>query len=94
MSKLIVIGNGYIGKKLYKQLSTRVDEIVTVSGLNYDDPETLLQEFDSTVGNEIRRSVGPKDPNDRPWVINCVGYTGKPNVDACEDEKEKCWQLM
>ncbi len=23
-------------------------------------------------------------------LINCIGYTGKPNVDACEAEKAKC----
>ena len=25
-------------------------------------------------------------------AVNCSGYTGKPNVDACEDEKWKCWE--
>lgn len=24
------------------------------------------------------------------FVINCAGYTGKPNVDACEDHKDEC----
>ena len=95
MSKLIVIGNGYIGQKIKNQLSSRVDEIVVLNGLSYDEPEKLIEEFNAIVGPEIRYAsgVGFKDPLDRPWVINCVGYTGKPNVDACEDEKEKCWQL-
>ena len=95
MSKLIVIGNGYIGKKLHKQLSARVDEVVVLNGLNYEDPEQLQEDFNTRVGQEIRYASGPgfKDPADRPWVINCVGYTGKPNVDACEEEKEKCWHL-
>ena len=95
MSKLVVIGNGYIGQKIKKQLSSRVDEIAVVSGLSYENPEKLALEFNSIVGNEIRyaNSPGFKDPADRPWVVNCVGYTGNPNVDACEDEKEKCWKL-
>ena len=95
MSKLIVIGDGYIGRKIKKQLSSRVDEIVVLNGLSYDDPVKLQEEFNSIVGPEIRYTSGPgfKDPGDKPWVVNCVGYTGKPNVDACEDEKEKCWQL-
>ena len=95
MSKLIVIGDGYIGRKIKKQLSSRVDELVVLNGLSYENPEKLLEEFNSIVGPEIRYASGAgfKDPMDRPWVINCVGYTGKPNVDACEDEKEKCWQL-
>jgi len=95
MSKLIVIGDGYIGRKIKKQLASRVDEIVILNGLSYENPEKLQDEFNSIVGPEIRYASGAgfKDPTDRPWVINCVGYTGKPNVDACEDEKEKCWQL-
>jgi dTDP-4-dehydrorhamnose reductase len=24
------------------------------------------------------------------FLINCAGYTGKPNVDSCEDHKEEC----
>ena len=95
MSKLIVIGNGYIGQKIKQQLSSRVDELVILNGLDYDDPEQLQEQFNTRLGQEIRYASGPgfKDPTDRPWVINCVGYTGKPNVDACEDEKEKCWRL-
>lgn len=27
------------------------------------------------------------------FVINCIGYTGKPNVDACENAKEECLYL-
>ena len=95
MSKLIIIGNGYIGQKIKQQLSSRVDELVVLNGLSYNNPEELLKELHNTVGPEIRYLSGPgfKDPADRPWVINCVGYTGNPNVDACEEEKEKCWQL-
>jgi dTDP-4-dehydrorhamnose reductase len=25
------------------------------------------------------------------WIINSSGYTGKPNVDACEDDKANCY---
>ena len=27
-------------------------------------------------------------------VINCAGYTGKPNVDACEYSKERCFKMI
>ena len=27
------------------------------------------------------------------YIINCFGYTGSPNVDACESNKELCWKL-
>jgi|TARA_B110000495_G_scaffold73649_1_gene63032 dTDP-4-dehydrorhamnose reductase len=26
-------------------------------------------------------------------IINACGYTGRPNVDACEDDKADCWDL-
>ena len=26
-------------------------------------------------------------------IINASGYTGKPNVDACENDKENCWNM-
>jgi hypothetical protein len=25
------------------------------------------------------------------WIVNSSGYTGKPNVDSCEDDKENCY---
>ncbi len=29
--------------------------------------------------------------NDIKAIINCAGYTGKPNVDVCEENKEVCY---
>lgn len=26
-------------------------------------------------------------------ILNCAGFTGKPNVDACENQKEICFQM-
>ncbi len=54
MSKLIVIGNGYIGQKIKQQLSSRVDELVILNGLDYDDPEKLQEQFNNRLGQEIR----------------------------------------
>ena len=93
MSKVIIIGNGYIGQKAYKQLLPRVEEVILINGLTYNEPEILIEEFKQELGPKIKPTVGPSSPDEKTWVINCVGYTGKPNVDACEDEKEKCWQL-
>ena len=59
MSKLIVIGDGYIGRKIKKQLSSKVDELVILNGLSYENPEKLLEEFNSIVGPEIRYTSGP-----------------------------------
>jgi dTDP-4-dehydrorhamnose reductase len=26
------------------------------------------------------------------YIVNCFGYTGVPNVDGCEENKELCWR--
>ena len=31
--------------------------------------------------------------NDIDTVINCVGFTGRPNIDEAEIKKEECWNL-
>jgi len=31
--------------------------------------------------------------NDITHIVNCFGFTGKPNVDECELRKEECWHL-
>jgi len=93
MSKIIVLGNGYVGQKVYKQLSAKFDQDITsVQGLSYDNPEELNNEFEQILKPKVM-TVGPKSSTDQTWLINCVGYTGKPNVDACEEDKEKCWAL-
>lgn len=46
--------------------------------LNYHDP-SVLQKF--ILNNDIK------------IVINCSGFTGKPNVDEAETKKELCWEL-
>lgn len=50
--------------------------LVSVNDLNYHNPSLL---YSYIVINHI--SI----------VINCAGYTGNPNVDACETNKEICF---
>ena len=87
MNKVIVLGNGYIGKKVYNYLtSTMTDfDVVSMSKYDYDDPASLRENLFNSL----------KSHRDSPveWLVNCVGYTGKPNVDACETDKQKCWDL-
>ena len=33
------------------------------------------------------------DSHTPDFVINCAGYTGKPNVDACETQQDECYKL-
>ena len=84
-NNILVIGNGFIGKKLVNYLEANNYSDSTVHhlyNLNYFDTRGGLNVIDN------RLSAGDID-----YVINCVGYTGSPNVDGCEDHKEDTWYL-
>lgn len=53
-------------------------DIISKSELNYHDEETL---YNFLLNTDIKT------------VISTVGFTGKPNVDQCEEEKEECFKL-
>ena len=71
---LLLGASGYIGQAFARELRRRGKEFVAPSrkDLDYTCFETLL---------EILRQAKPS------FLINAAGYTGKPNVDACEDHK-------
>jgi len=93
MNKIIVLGNGYIGKQVYKHLvNTIVDsDIKLLNNYQYNDPESLRETLFNNLKTEFKTSH--PDNTSQKWLINCVGYTGKPNVDACEEDKQNCWDL-
>ena len=75
----IILGkNGYIAEAIIKELTLR--ELPHVawsrSDVNYTD-YTELQYNLYVLGEELH-------------IINCAGYIGKPNVDACELAKADC----
>ncbi|MGH7997096.1 MAG: sugar nucleotide-binding protein [Opitutaceae bacterium] len=70
-------GSGYVGHAYQKLLSRKgvAFRVLIRSELDYTDPAVLEA--------ALRR--------DRPeFLINAAGYTGKPNVDACESHKDEC----
>jgi dTDP-4-dehydrorhamnose reductase len=70
-------GSGYVGQAYQALLSRKGLPFKNLqrSGLDYTDVATLTA--------ALRR--------DRPsFLINAAGYTGKPNVDACELHKTEC----
>ena len=74
----IVLGDtGYVGSKIFHYLKENRWEVVGISRavLDYTNPKTL---------KEFLRSKKPV------FLINAAGYTGKPNVDACELAKADC----
>ena len=75
---IFILGaTGYVGHAFVRLLERRGIEYqsLTRKSVDYSDRDTLL--------TALRRS----QPE---FLINCAGYTGKPNVDACEDHKEDC----
>ena len=75
---IILLGStGYVGRVIADRLTTAQIPHVTPSRgqLDYYDP--------SQVSDLLRRSGAT-------FLINAAGYTGKPNVDACEVHRTDC----
>ncbi|MFM8357454.1 MAG: sugar nucleotide-binding protein, partial [Verrucomicrobiota bacterium] len=68
---LLLGGTGYVGGAFQMELARRGIPFQTVSR-----PQLDYTRFDRLLG--LLRDTRPR------FLINCAGYTGKPNVDACE----------
>ena len=78
-SKIALLGaNGFIGNKFHQFLLKANHQVYPITRKDCDllDKEKLYK---------ILKTINPT------YIINCAGYTGKPNVDACESNKELCW---
>lgn len=71
---LLLGATGYVGQQFARQLQARQHPFVALSRATLD-----YTKFDPLL--KFLRDRKPE------LVINCAGYTGKPNVDACEDHK-------
>jgi dTDP-4-dehydrorhamnose reductase len=78
--RLLLLGKGFIGTKLGQFLQTADVDVFHIS----------QQEIDYTNSKTLSRMF--RDYN-FTHVVNCCGYTGTPNVDGCEKNKEICWNL-
>lgn len=76
----VILGKGFVGNHLshYFKRNNIEHRIFSQSELDYTDPN-IFKDFLDIHDKDIK------------WVINCSGYTGVPNVDACEDNKELCY---
>lgn len=88
MSKIVILGNGYIGSKINKMFTEKfnINDVKHLYNYPYQNPAELKE----TLFQDIRQefiNTGTK------WIVNCVGYTGSPNVDGCEDNKQLTWDL-
>ena len=80
MKKICILGKGYIGAFLEKKLIEGKLDVMCLkrSDLDYTSPYHL-------------RSFLQAHKDEIECVINCSGYTGFPNVDGCETNKQDCW---
>jgi dTDP-4-dehydrorhamnose reductase len=79
---ILILGKGYVGMRLFAYLheSKKQNKISIKSrkDLNYHSKAVLSEYINA---------------NDIDLVINCSGFTGRPNVDQCEKRKWDCWNL-
>ncbi len=70
---------GYIGRAFAEELKRRGIDFCAAdrSRVNLSEP------------TEFARWLRARGAT---FLINCAGYTGRPNVDACEQNREACWQ--
>src|SRR5579864_1599084 len=71
---LLLGASGYIGEAFVAELQRRKTKFITLSRKQVD-----YTRFDLLL--EFLRAQKPE------FVISAAGYTGKPNVDACELDK-------
>lgn len=78
MYNIVILGAGFIGSNLSTFLEKSKHKITTFSQayFNYTNPDLLTVTL-----KQLQCDI----------LINCSGYTGSPNVDACEKNKEKCF---
>jgi dTDP-4-dehydrorhamnose reductase len=74
---LVLGGSGYVGSAFRQYLDHEA--------LPYRAPRRA--EADYTCFDVLRKLLDELRPE---FLINCAGYTGKPNVDACERHKTEC----
>ena len=81
---VLILGSGYIGNHLFNHLKTKCNvEQISQSMVDY----TFTKRFKGSI--DFKSYLHDKRFD---VAINCSGYTGKPNVDACESNKSECWQ--
>ena len=74
---LLLGGNGYVGNAIQKNLTGR--------GLSFIVASRASSDYSSLpVLIKMLRELRPE------FLINAAGYTGKPNVDACEIHRTEC----
>ena len=78
-NKVAVLGGGYISSSILAAAESSQRNCVGVT----------RKEIDYASADKLKKYLLQSRPC---FLINAAGYTGKPNVDACESAKYKCLQ--
>lgn len=96
MSKrILILGKGYVGQSLFNHL--RGDphnnigdiRIVSKSVVDYHDEDTLRKFLDDIEFGDFAYDLSGEDD----VIINCSGFTGRPNIDQCEELQDETLHL-
>jgi dTDP-4-dehydrorhamnose reductase len=74
--KILILGKGYIGNYLAAAETKHELTHIGKTDLDYSNPQIFVPYLKGSRFD---------------WIVNCSGFTGKPNVDSCEDHKEACY---
>jgi len=76
---ILILGGGFIGNHLQRFLQGSFFNLkhITKEILDYSNKEVF------------KKYLLQENPD---FVINCSGYTGRPNVDGCEQNKQDCFK--
>lgn len=80
MNNVLIVGAGYVGNELFSFVNKEKANYFLYSRKNLDyADQSVLHKF--LLNNGITH------------VVNCSGFTGRPNVDEGELKKKECWDL-
>ena len=83
-ARYIILGkSGYIAQAIIEELISRDISHVALSRKDVD--YTSYKELDNWLHMNYNSQISVKNAT----IINCAGFIGKPNVDACEDMLEE-----
>lgn len=83
MYNVLILGKGFIGNSLFEHLSNKVFNLSLFS----------KKELDYTNEDVLDKHLLSLQKRNLPdIIINASGYTGVPNVDACESDKDNCFK--
>lgn len=80
MNNVLILGAGYVGTELFERTNKERNNYWLKS----------RKELDYSNNLELRKFILN---NDISHVVNCSGFTGRPNVDEGELRKKECWYL-